>query len=377
MQKYALGFLFLLLPFSVSAASFQAGEMIEVETQGNAYAAGSVVQVTSEAMGDVYLVGGNVNINARIREDAFLAGKNVTINEPIGDDLHVFGETIIINNDIRGDLIAFGSTIIISAESRISGDVIIGADRITANGQFDQSVRLMGTHVETAGLFLKDVSIRTSREVSISDEADVRGNLHLLLPEGVTGVVPDGVVRGEITREMNPSDSAADGTKSIFREFHLYSLLSSILIGAIIIAFSRTFAVRFGEAITSRREYGKTLGMGFLALALPPLTAGLLFITFLGIPVAAIIIVWWGTLLYIGSMLSGLLVANIFFPLQKTDSLLLLIGKFSLASILLSITGMLPYVGFIISFIIFLLSIGSIYSYKLGTFKALRKSHYV
>ncbi|HLC75797.1 MAG TPA: hypothetical protein VJB82_01600 [Candidatus Peribacterales bacterium] len=377
MKKYALGCLLVLLPLSVSAATFQTNETIDVATGGNAYALGKVVQVTSEVAGDVYLAGENVNINARAREDAFLAGRNVTLNAPIGDDLHVFGETIIINDDIRGDLIAFGSTVIISPDSRISGDVVIGAERISADGQFDSSVRLMGSHIELQGIFLKDVDIRTGHDPAVSADADIRGNLHLLLPEGITGAIPAGVVRGEIIREVMTGNSSARKGSSILSGIRMASLVSHILVGAILIMFLRNFALKFGENITQRKEYLRSFVMAFLALTLPPFVAALLFITFFGIPIAVIFIVGWGTLVYFASLLSGLLLANIFLPLQKTDSTILCIGKFTLGTFALSLVKIIPYIGFSISFIIFLLSVGALCDFKISTIKALRKSHHI
>src|SRR3989344_7032298 len=190
------------IPFSASAATFQVGENIEVESEGNAYAAGSVVQVSKEIPGDVFLAGESVQINERIREDAFLAGKNVTINDPIGDDLHVFGETIIINSDIHGDLIAFGSKVVISPQSRITGEVIIGASKIIVDGRFDEKLRLMGADVTVNGLFVKDVVVEAGNSLEVAQTAEMRGNMHVTVSDGMEAVVPEGVVLGEIQREF-------------------------------------------------------------------------------------------------------------------------------------------------------------------------------
>ena len=363
------------IPFSASAATFQVGENIEVESEGNAYAAGSVVQVSKEIPGDVFLAGESVQINERIREDAFLAGKNVTINDPIGDDLHVFGETIIINSDIHGDLIAFGSKVVISPQSRITGEVIIGASKIIVDGRFDEKVRLMGADVMMNGLFVKNVTVEAGHSLDVAQTAEVRSDMHVTVSDGMEAVIPEGVVLGEIQREFRDLEEGAQSTMPLLAGFSLFSLLSRILIGALLIAILRPFCMRFGEGLAAKKGYGKTLGIGFLFLVVPPFAAIVLFLPVLTIPLGVLALIGWGAMLYFASLLAGFLVANLFFPLKKADSYSLLLGKFALGTVLLMIVRVVPVVGSLVFFGFFLLSIGSIYTYKMDAFKALRKAH--
>lgn len=372
---FSLLLLFILSPLSASAATFQGGESVEVESEGNAYAVGSVVQVSKEIPGDVFLAGENVQINERIREDAFIAGKNVTINDPIEDDLHVFGETIVINSDIHGDLIAFGSKVIISPQSRITGEVIIGASMIIVDGRFDEKVRLMGSDVTMNGLFIKDVTLEASHSLDVAETAEIRGNVYVTVSDGMEAVIPEGVVLGEIQREFRAGEENAESALPFLAGFSFFSLLSRILIGALLLALLRPFCVHFGEGL--RKEYGKTLGIGFLLLIVPPFAAIFLFFPILTIPLGVLGLLCWGVMLYIASLLSGFVVANLFFPLKKTDSYPLLLGKFALGTLLLLTVKLIPFIGFVAAFAIFLLSIGSFFTHKMETFRTLRKAHLV
>jgi len=376
MKRFIFAVTFL-LPLTVSAANFQAGEAIEVDPVGNSYAAGNIVQVTSEVSGDVYLAGETININERVREDAFLAGKSVTINAPIGDDLHVFGGTIIINSDVRGDVIAFGSKVVITPESRISGEVYIGGESITINGQFDEEVQLSGSSVETAGLFLKNLSVKVRRSVIIQPDADIRGNLSLKTPEEMAVTVPEGVVRGEVVREALTVREHKPKSLFLIPGVSIFSLLSRFVIGGILILCLRTFACRFGEKLTAKGNFWRILGIGFLTVIAPPILAVLLFLPILTIPLAAALFVMWGVSLYFGSLLSGLLVANLLFPLRKADSPWMLLGKYFLGTVLLSLLHIVPIVGSLLIFIVCLLTLGSILEYKMGAWKILQKAHYL
>ena len=97
----------------------------------------------------------------------------------------------------------------------------------------------------------------------------------------------------------------------------------------------------------------------------------------LTIPLAAALFVMWGVSLYFGSLLSGLLVANLLFPLHKADSTWMLLGKYFLGTVLLSLLHIVPIVGSLLIFIVCLLTLGSILEYKMGAWKILQKAHYL
>ncbi len=365
------------LPLTASAANFQAGETLQVKTEGNAYAAGNLIQVPTEVKGDVFLAGETIQINARITEDAFLAGRTITINADIDDDLHAFGETIIVNRAIKGDLMAFGAKVVISPESTVGGQTIIGAEQIMADGRFEQSVKLMGTDIELHGVYLGDVELQVHDTYRIAEDAEIRGNLHLIVAEGMNMVVPEGVVRGTVQREMQVNTKSEKRFLPFAGAISFFSILSRIAVGMILIAFSRVFAIKFGKGLERGKNIGRTLGIGSLMLILPPIIGVLLFIPIITLPLALIMIVGWAALLYLGALLSGLLIANVFFPLNETDSYFALSGKFILGTILASLIHIVPFIGFFLGFFVFLLSLGCFFLYKRNTWRHLRKAHLI
>jgi hypothetical protein len=370
-RRAVITFLLLSIPFPALAATFQVGDTVEVETEGNAYAAGSVVQVTNRIAGDVYLIGEDVNVNARVDEDALLIGENVTVNSSIGDDLHAFGATIVINKSIEGDALLFGQKIIIGNDVKVFGSTVVGGENVTVLGQFDRDARLMGATIVIEGTFLDDLHVHAGRSLKISEKADIRGNLYLSVPESLTVTLPDGVVHGEVKKTFIEGKTYGDG-KAFLRRFRLFSFLSRLLIGAIIIALARMFVLQYGSDL--KQTFWKTLGLGALGLLVPPFAAIILFIPMITIPLALIVLVLWGTLLYFGSLLAGLLVANLLFPFQKTDTSLQLVGKFALGSLVLFLLRLIPFFGSPLTFVVFLLSLGSLLTYELRASKTLRKA---
>lgn len=372
MKKLFLFATLLFLPLSASAVSFQVGENVDVEPDGNAYAAGSVVQVSSEVRGDVYLIGETVQVNERIHEDALFVGQNVTINAPIGDDLHAFGSTILLNEDVGGDAILFGQRIILSSDVQITGTAIIGGEDVFVDGRFDDDVRLMAADLVLRGTFNGDVKINAGSSVEISEDTVIRGNLYLAIPEGLSVVIPENVVRGEVDKKFHSKGGEKRMFGRLLGGFRFFSFLSSLFIGGILIAFARTFAVQYGEG--TRKNFWKLLLIGFLGLIVPPCIAFLLFLPVITIPLAILVLIAWGTFLFVGSLLSGLVVANVFFPLKKSETLFHVFGKFALGTFLLSFVRIIPFFGFLIVVIFSLLSYGSLIAFQRNAGEALRKA---
>jgi len=371
MKKLILITSLLIIPAAASAASFQIGENIEVKQNGNAYAAGIVVQVIDEATGDVYLAGETIQIDARIREDANLAGENITINGAISDDLHAIGSTIIVNDDIRGDAIIFGKKVVISADSRITGSVIIGAESIQAQGRFDDSVRFMAAELNLNATIVGDTTMNIGKSLTISENSDIRGNLILNIPENASVTIPDGVVRGEVKKEFIVS-KVENSPMALLGGIRILFLISTVIIGGIIIAFAHIFTVHFGEKV--KKQPWKLFGLGIIGVFVPPVIAVLLFMPLITIPIALLTLVVWGAMLYIATLLSGFVVANIFFPIKIADHFMLKLGKFALGTAALVLVRFIPFIGFLSVVIIYLMSIGSLITYEMNAFKALRKA---
>ena len=372
MKKFFLYAAFLCLPISVSAASFQAGDLIEVETDGNAYAAGSVIQVLEEVRGDVYLAGETVLVNAGIREDALLVGEDITINAAIGDDLHALGENILLNADVRGDAMLFGKKIVIGPDVRVGGMAIIAGQKVTVGGLFDEDVRFFATDIVIDGEFLGDVSVNAGNSFSISEDSVIHGDLRLSVPEKIEIMIPEGVVLGEVKKTLQSKRSGRTMADRLLRGFGLFSFLSTLLIGGILIAFARTFAVQYGKDV--REDFWKLLGLGFLGIIAPPFIAFLLFLPVITIPLGIVVLIAWGTFLYFGSLLTGLVVANFFFPLQKSETLFQVFGKFALGTFLLSLVRIIPFFGLLTALIFSLLSYGSLIVFQRSAGSALKKA---
>ena len=111
-----------------------------------------------------------------------------------------------------------------------------------------------------------------------------------------------------------------------------------------------------------------------LAFFSPNLAAFFLLLPVLTIPVSLLLLFVWGAALYFGSLLSGLLLAQLLLPLGKEFTTLRILGIFALMTLLLSFVKFIPFLGPLFAFVIFILTLGAFVLYKAKSFKVLRKA---
>lgn len=368
-MKRLLFLVLLLLPVTGSAASFQNGDSVEVRTEENAYAIGKVVQLSTEAKEDVYLAGETVQLNAPVRGDAMLAGKNVSMNGSIGEDLHAAGSTVLLNALVRGETVLLGQDIVTSQTANLLGSAFFAGETIVSDGVFESPVRFFGDSIILGGTYAKNVEVHAS-EVSFKDGTEIQGDLHLFVPESAVIAIPEGVVKGKVETKLLTKH--VESRTPLFGGVHVFLLISKLLIGSLIILLLKPFALHFGADV--KKTPLKMFGYGFLVLVIPPVAAFFLLLPILTIPVSLLLMILWGAALYVGSLLSGLVLAQLLLPPGKESSTLRILGIFALMSLLLTFVKFIPVIGWLFAFVIFILTLGALALYKAKSFKVLRKA---
>src|SRR5699024_3972858 len=143
-----------------------------------------------------------------------------------------------------------------------------------------------------------------------------------------------------------------------------FSILAALVVWLVIRLFRKSFWNNIAEKILTKPL--KTFGFGLLALFLTPLLIGFLMITVIGIPLSFILLVFYiisiyilKIIIYISKIIVSIFIA--FWFQRKYDwSNAKVFWPFLLSLILLSILIAIPFVGWIIRFIIVGFGLGSI-----------------
>jgi hypothetical protein len=325
--------------------SFVFGEIVEsnIPLFGDLVAAGYSVRIDEPIAHDLSAAGFIVQVLADVGDDIRVAGNMIAVSGTVGDNLFAAGNEIVIRtgSDIGGDLRATGKVVEINAP--IQGNAYISAEKITINA------RISG-----------DVELRAA-EIEFGNSGYIAGSLEYWSPD--KNVSPANV-EGDITHyesQIPPINTSSFEKKlhSMWSVGSLLSLLSVLAIGALLLYFFKNYLVAFSE--TSKKSPFVSMGIGFLALASLPVVVVLLTLSLVGFPLALLSLFGMGFLGIIAAIIDGFVIGAFLFSITKKTSYSHFFGIFTLGSIILFLLPILPLgLGYVIAFLIFLISLGSL-----------------
>ncbi|MDD2753864.1 MAG: hypothetical protein PHT44_04630 [Candidatus Portnoybacteria bacterium] len=346
MKKYLGLFmgLALFLPMAAGAAEFRQGDNVNFsETiRDNVYAAGGTVTIAGTIDGDLYVGGGTITIMGTVTKDVIVGGGTVIITGRVGDDLRVGGGNITIGGSVGGELLAGGGSVSVLPGAMIGKSAFIGGGNTNMAGSVSGNLKIggdsiiLGPEARVAGNF----DYYSSKEATINSSAKINGatSFHKQAVKAMSRV----------------------NKFPFFAFLTIWWLLG--IVGMTIFACILFYAWR-GDSdniiSTAFAKPGRELLRGFILFFIIPIAAIALMITMLGLPIGFTLIFLYAALLMAGAVVSGLLAAGLLakfiFNKKETDINWWMIF---LAVVLLSIVKLIPFIGWILSGLIYLVAIG-------------------
>lgn len=381
------GLLGLLVASTALAAEFadeevyrlEAGEVIEDDL----YVAAEQVYIDGTVQGDLIAAGSLVEINGTVTEDAIVAGAGIRINGEVQDDLRAAGNGIEINGTVGDDVIVAGGGespvpmpgvdqtvaqgIRLANESNVGGDVVLFGGLGIVEGAIEGDLNAFAQRLSIGAQVGGDAEVGADT-LTFSSGAALAGDL--LYRSEERAEVPQGVVSGEVTfREVEEGEEAQpDPVAQVIGWLWRTALilLGFVLLGWLLLRFAPRTLARPAHTISERTG----------ATALTGLVAALLFMF---IPLASALLVFamilfWGWFpgIAMGLFLFGVLSLAWFLSPLVTGLWLgrwiaSLLGRdmgqtpaLMLGIVLLVILGRLPFIGWIIYLVSFILAVGGL-----------------
>jgi hypothetical protein len=299
---------------------------------------------------------------------------------PLGDDKVLFGGTFTLNANevLDGDLLSFGGSVTLEADSRITGDVVS-----------------MGGSVDTAGEIGGDF-IAFGSNIKLAETAVVGGDLALLGSN--VSRAPGAIVRGDTVTETNfnvslpglpslpslpelPALGASDdviggpqfGGWDLHRDiggnaiWALFQALALAAVAVLVTLFLPDHTRRTANAITA--EPLTAGGLALVSIIVLPVLIVLMAITIILIPVVALLAFLFVLAVLFGFVAVGLEIGERLVSAMKVDwepPIQAGVGTLVL-SFVLSVIGWVPCIGWLASFLIFLLALGGVLLTRFGT----------
>lgn len=356
-----ISILFVLFALPASAAYLRAGEEFTLKQddviEDDLYVSGGNITISGKVTGDIAAVGGNILINGSTTDDVIAVGGAIDILGPVGDDVRASGGQIRIGENISGDVVAAGGFIHILSGVTVSGDVVLVGGKVIIDGTIEGQVKIYAGDIQLNGTILGDTQVFTSGEIEFGEESSFGGDVSYTSPR--EALIPQSVIitgnlvfnEAEIVTDARSFFSALFGAVFITKIFTL--LTAGLLVALLFQRFSQNLAARAIE------QAGIEVLRGLIMLVIIPALSFFLIITLLGFLIGS-----FGFILFAGMLLFTRVAAGIVFGALLARLILkrvVVSWQWVIVGItLLEIIKIIPIIGWLVAFVLFLMTFGSL-----------------
>ncbi|MFI5260720.1 MAG: hypothetical protein ACHQU0_02930 [Candidatus Paceibacteria bacterium] len=343
-------------------ASFSAAQSLVAASSspGNSYALGASVVLTAPVAGDFSALGGSVITAAPVAGDDLIVAGSVSSRASVAGDLRSIGGSIEVGEPVAGDLVALGFSV--HDSGRAKGSVFIIAANATVSDGASGPVTIYGNNVALGGDFSGDVTVIAGGHLSLAPGTVIHGKLSYEAPDIAS--IPASVTISGGSTYTNASYLPDIGTSRTLAFLSIGFFLVARIIGMLILAglfagLFPKFAKELNEHVSVMRLRGILLAtlLGFAILVATPLVIVLLALTFVGLGLAFLLLILYALLLLLSFIYAGILVGGLLVRrFWKREQVLWHDGVLGMT--VLSLTALVPFIGFFVVLALTLFSIG-------------------
>ena len=322
--------------------------IIPVSAKTDNFIADESVSLNDPIDATSFVAGNNVDISSRIDGASFIAGQNLKIKSK-QDILFAAGNTLHVSGVETKDAFLAGSSIELS-ESNIR-DLYAAASSITVNSNINRNA-FLGADVVTINSVVNGDLYIAADTIEIKDNAEILGTLKYP-KDAKTNISSDAKINDTKTYERDSSsdddDSVAEAIKSA-----IYTFLSMLLIGLILLALNKNVFTRISKMKTDGVNVLKNIGIGFCFLVVLPIAAIILMITVIAIPLSIISLIMYGVMIYLTAIPTAYFFGNLLLK-DKIENKYLL---FTVSLLALYILKTIPVIGGLTTFLTICFGLG-------------------
>lgn len=346
------------------------------------FASGQSVRAELSSTDDVFVGAGEVYFSGKTPENLFvgsgdltvrdssvrlglLAGGNISIGQTQLKDLIVAGGSIRLEKTrVQDDLIAMGGRIQIDQDTRVEGPITLGAGEVTFLGDARNNALISGGTVTLSGHFFENVRVYAD---TLRVEPGARFEKDLIHSAHAIDISPEATIRGTVV-PLSPKD------RKFWQERPATGIILGLLFGAGCLIVPGIGALLFPKLVRSshenlRKNFWENLGKGFVVAIAGPILSLFLIASVLGAPLVVMswpflvvgwILAWIVAVFSVGDQLRRWAKGN-----EKKVFLWTTLGALALA-IIVGVPGL----GFIVSLVLILSALGTLYTRAVGQLKS-------
>ncbi|MDA0525732.1 hypothetical protein [Methanococcoides alaskense] len=354
-------FLLLSLTSNASASSmFESGSLVVINetVEDDVYIAGDTLIVNGDVLGDVVAAGGTVQINGNVSGDLIVTAGDVTITGIIGDDVRVACGSFELSGQIGDDLLVAAGTVSTTENANIGGDTTIRSGDADLGGNFGGLLEVSAGSLVLSGNVEGDAKL-DSPDITIQPDSSVKGNLEYTTPEEIP--IPAGVVGEDIKFDKGGERDDRSDADGIFKgiaivgKISYYIFLFALGVMSILVFPEKTEEI----AKKIQEEPLKKIAVGLLILIGSFIGAIVLLITIIGIPIALFLLLLLAIVLMIAKIYTAMWLGEVTF--KKAGFKYNQWTTLAVGLLIVLILTEIPFVGGIIGLLVTLVAMGSMY----------------
>lgn len=326
---------------TLEKTSFLSGENVRVDgdINGTTFITAGNIEVNGTIDGDLFIAGQSVTINGSVKGSVFTAGQDITINGAVENSIYLAGATLKVNSQIKASAFVAGQTIYIEDDAVIEREAFVGGSTIFQNGVVNGDWSSSSDALSIGGKIGGDLNYSSKNKAEVLNGSEVVGE----------------------TTWKKIDNEPSKVTKTMFTTTLLIRILFSIAASLVIWFFVKWIRPDFWPNLAEEIALSpiRTLGFGALAVVLIPIFSILLIITIIGIPLSFILLSLYGLVLSISKIILSVCI-GVWLQKRFSWSGAQAFWLFLLVLVVLSILGMVPLVGWIISLFIAFFGMGSV-----------------
>jgi cytoskeletal protein CcmA (bactofilin family) len=321
--------------------------------------AGNTIKSSAIIKGDFFSASYRLVQNGIVEGSVIAFAKDVDISGQVNGSVSGFGQNINVNGKVNRNLIGFCSALNIKPDADIGGDVTAFGGELTLDGKIGKGLRgSVGTLI-ISGIVNGDVSVKADK-IILMPTAKILGDFKYKSKNQAkieSGAFVSGQTfwtKEEAKKEKKPKDVFT--LKSLITE--ILFLLALMITGTVLTLIFKKNAYQTKRAVTA--SFLKSLGWGFVFMVCIPIAIVFLIVTILGIPIAIISLFAYAALVYIAKIPVATALGEKVIKAFGKQGEPSLIPSMLLGLIILTILLNIPYLEWLIYFIVIFTGFGAI-----------------
>lgn len=343
------------------AADFRARNTIQISAgdtvRDDLYAAAETVTIDGSIDGDLFVAAQTVRVHGRVTGSVFALAETLVVAGAVDGDLRVLARTIQISGAVGGDVLGGAETIDVGSSGRIGRDALLAGARARLDGPIERGLRGLVADLRVNSRVGGDIQLDGVDQLTLGPGARVGGAISYQSRQELNRD-PAAEVRGPITRREPETERAGDPWDRV--SGILFNIFAVTVLGAAALIISPRGALAAGAAVVQQSILSLAWGFGLLVGI--PVAALLLLITIVGIPLALIVILTYGMLLYSSQAIVALGLGHLLLAqLRPVDGYGWSVVSILVGALILTAARSVPFLEAIASLVIFLLGLGGMW----------------